>query len=934
MSSPLNKLLLIASALLLTSCGGGSSTSSATVASTQAAITVTLSSSSASIYESSSSVVTITATLSRVASSNVSVGISTSGTATEGTDYSEISDITITAGSTTGTATLNPTSDTTYESNNETVIISISSVTGGGASESGTQSVTITINEHALNSGTTLTYSSSNATTQAATAEFKYINYSSAASSQNPLEVINAHRAYGYGLTGSGKTIAILDSGFYTGHQELDNKTITTYGTVDAATGISSSADHGLFVSSVAAGEDDGSGLQGVAPAASLHIADYTNLNGETYLPNHWANATDNASSAVVQNNSWGIDYQIDTLQSDISSNNWTNDYGIAQKWNSSGYTANEESATSYITALNNFQEHGVIVYALSNTSSYTDADFQAALPVLFSQLNEAWITAVNIEITGSSGNETYTRKSAPCGSTASYCLGADGWELNGAAYSSNGTNYYWQGASGTSLVAPQISGAVALLAEAFPNHTPSQLTDRLLASADNTFYTHSAEVAFANGIKHGFNTEYGHGVMDIYAALNPITTSSSTRVLTGDSIFTSPSFQLNASRLSTSRSFGDSLRMGLKETTAYTYDDLNGGFKYDLSSQISLSTTNAPSVNLNSELTALSDSINNLVNPKRRQNYNQELVNLSSLGGKKAVLTVGASSPPVQSFFDSNLDSSTTLANYQTPFLDPYEGGIGVGSSFEFSNSRLLLGATIPIEEASGITIGLRKSVVASFEYGKPSEQSLTIMAGVTRDKDTLLGSRGTEGFTLNGSKSNTVFSAIKAQKQISDYVSLVGIATHANTNLKNSNESLIDSASGVKSSSIALIGNIRNISGDDHLSVYVSQPNRVNSGSIAFRLGGLADSNGSISYNKKDVELLTSGRQIDYGLFYRRDFSEGFALSVKHMITKNLNHQKHLGILHSSYIGIKYQGMKFGLSTVPVDSSINSEFSYLMLF
>ena len=72
----------------------------------------------------------------------------------------------------------------------------------------------------------------------------------------------------------------------------------------------------------------------------------------------------------------WGINYQIDSLKSDISSNNWTNAYGIAQKFHSTGYTANEASANAYITALNNFQDHGVIVYALSNTSSYTDADF------------------------------------------------------------------------------------------------------------------------------------------------------------------------------------------------------------------------------------------------------------------------------------------------------------------------------------------------------------------------------------------------------------------------------------------------------------------------------------------------------------------------------------------------------------------------------
>ena len=306
-----------------------------------------------------------------------------------------------------------------------------------------------------LDSGTSQTYNSSNATTQAATTEFQYFNYSSAASTQNPLEVINAHKAYGYGLTGSGETIAIIDAGFDTSHNELNAKTINQFGTQTVATGVNATADHGLIVSSVAAGEDDSSGIQGVAPSANLHLASYNQSNGNTYYPTHWANATDNASSAIVQNNSWGIDYQIDTLQSDISSNGWTDAYSIAQKWNSSGYTANEASANAYITALNNFQDHGVIVYALSNNTAYTDADFQAALPVLFSQLEEAWITGVNVEITGSSGNETYTRMSAPCGSTAKYCLGADGYQIVGAAYDNSNTSSYWAGVSGTSFCCP-----------------------------------------------------------------------------------------------------------------------------------------------------------------------------------------------------------------------------------------------------------------------------------------------------------------------------------------------------------------------------------------------------------------------------------------------------------------------------------------------
>ena len=75
------------------------------------------------------------------------MALSTSGTGTEGTDYATISDITITAGSTTGTATFTPIDDNVYEGN-ETGIVAISSVSGGSATEDGTQSVTITITEN------------------------------------------------------------------------------------------------------------------------------------------------------------------------------------------------------------------------------------------------------------------------------------------------------------------------------------------------------------------------------------------------------------------------------------------------------------------------------------------------------------------------------------------------------------------------------------------------------------------------------------------------------------------------------------------------------------------------------------------------------------------------------------------------------------------
>ena len=64
----------------------------------------------------------ITATLSIATTADVTVALSTSGTGTEGTDYGTISDITISAGTTTGTASFTPTDDSVYEGN-ETGIV-------------------------------------------------------------------------------------------------------------------------------------------------------------------------------------------------------------------------------------------------------------------------------------------------------------------------------------------------------------------------------------------------------------------------------------------------------------------------------------------------------------------------------------------------------------------------------------------------------------------------------------------------------------------------------------------------------------------------------------------------------------------------------------------------------------------------------------------
>ncbi|MBF0446171.1 MAG: hypothetical protein HQL68_11335, partial [Magnetococcales bacterium] len=90
----------------------------------------------------------LTATLSEVSSSAVTVTLAYTGTATIDTDYTAATSIVIAAGSTTGTTNITSTDDATKDIS-ETVIVDIASVTSTYL-ESGTQQVTATITDDSI----------------------------------------------------------------------------------------------------------------------------------------------------------------------------------------------------------------------------------------------------------------------------------------------------------------------------------------------------------------------------------------------------------------------------------------------------------------------------------------------------------------------------------------------------------------------------------------------------------------------------------------------------------------------------------------------------------------------------------------------------------------------------------------------------------------
>ncbi|WP_420606942.1 S8 family peptidase [Novosphingopyxis sp.] len=138
---------------------------------------------------------------------------------------------------------------------------------------------------------------------------------------------------------------------------------------------------------------------------------------------------------------------------------------------------------------------------------------------------------------------------------------------------------------NGTSFSAPQISGAAALLAQAFPNLTGAQIVEILLRSARDAGAT-------------GTDSVYGRGILDIAAAFDPQGATS----LAGSTTFVA----LGESAGTTSGAMGDA---GLAQAalSAVLLDSYDRAYTTDLGYGL---TGSAPSYKLTGALTDRSRSV------------------------------------------------------------------------------------------------------------------------------------------------------------------------------------------------------------------------------------------------------------------------------------------------------------------------------------
>jgi hypothetical protein len=916
--------------------------------------------SSTSVGECDSDV-TITANLTAAHSSDVTIIYTVGGTATKDTDYTiSTTTSTLVAGSTSVSITISPTNDTTAETS-ETVIVAASV---SGVSTTGNTSTTITIHDYVLKCNTT-------AFTEGSTSDQNTIKNQTAwkafqgttvrTDPVHPFNQMNLHKVQSFSsgstaLKGSTETIHIADFNCNDDHEIYDNKTVTNLddgGSGESTFQTATAAKHHCQAVAAFANGDASSGRIGVAPEADIILSSIPDTN--THSTSAQAHAADldivRAAGAIVSNHSWGM---ADAFSGgDVDNAAEFDSYMTAQGFTieeTFGKLRHNDTGSSsiaawntWITALKNYQETGVIVFASGNDTAESDAGIMAAIPYWYdgtkhsTDLTKAWINAIVMEYTGDSdltniASSEVTLRGNPCGKTAAFCLSVDAWDMLSAEYvDGSGDSIYRlnsdSGSSfGSSYSAPMISGGIALMAQAFPNHTPEQLVDRVLASANNKFFTPDGNTTFTThgaSIVHGYDTTFGHGIPDFYAALSPITSSSNPasgfgfasppQSGGGDGGGSVPFSQIKKlsvydTSMKASSSFGDGIMNGLKGKTAYAYDALNGGFKYNVNDFINYDALAEQKIDH-----TLDQEINFLRNFRFSESkitkdfnvYAGEYINFRDKFNRGLSITLDQPNIALQNF---NLYNNK---DYKNPFTSENKG-VGFNNKFYFFGNNVLLGYNNskfnPLTSINDNLVVPMETLALSINLDSNNFDLLSFTTGLIKEENTFLLSKGSGAFNLNDKDNLSNFFGFNFSKNLNSLGNIYFSSMFGSSKLDNAKNSLIVDTSNVLSSSFEVNYELKNLFNNDQFSISLSQPNRVEKGDMTFRFVGLADKNGILPYQDHKLSLSPSGRQKDLIVSYYKNHSRNLKTGIKAVLTDDLGHVKNNSLDTSLLLSASY--------------------------
>ncbi len=341
--------------------------------------------------------------------------------------------------------------------------------------------------------------------------------------------------AYTAGASGAGVTVAVIDSGIAVSNAEFAGRIHVASADLAGSRGLQDEGGHGTAVSAVLAAAKDDVGIQGIAFASTILVArtdspgtcvDTTPVTGGC---SHDDNAIARGVDLAVANSARVINISL------------------------GGSPAN----STLRNAINRATAAGIIIVISAGNEGVTDP-VAAVDPDPLAQIANTAVARGLVIIAGAldATNTALRDFSNKAGNGASHYLGALGSRLT--TINQNGTLLSY---SGTSFSAPVLSGAVALVAQAFPNLTSAQIVDLLFRTATDLGTV-------------GVDTTYGYGALDLAKAFAPQGSMS----LAGSTI------PLSSTSGQTSSAMGNAGQTGL---STVALDEYGRAYALDISSGI-----------------------------------------------------------------------------------------------------------------------------------------------------------------------------------------------------------------------------------------------------------------------------------------------------------------------------------------------------------
>lgn len=351
------------------------------------------------------------------------------------------------------------------------------------------------------------------------------------------------------GFTGDDSIIAIVDTGIDSDSPEFAGRIHPDSADVAGNRGIDGEDDHGTNVAMVAAAARDDTGVLGIAfDAQVLAIrADEPGSCG-TDTPQDASLSCLFADTAIAA----GVDLAVNSGAKVVN---------LSLGGGGASQVLLDAVARASAAGV-------VVVVAAGNSGDGSDPNIPADQPDPFA-ISIRQAGGDNVIIVGSvDADGNFSGFSNQAGNESQFYLTARGEQVccvydEGELFveTINGQEFVTV-FSGTSFSAPQVAGAVALLAQAFPNLTGQEIVEILLESAADAGAT-------------GTDVIFGRGILDIAAAFEP----AGTTTLAGDTARLPLSDRIAV----TSPAMGDAL--GSQGLQTIVTDKYNRAYRYELSS-------------------------------------------------------------------------------------------------------------------------------------------------------------------------------------------------------------------------------------------------------------------------------------------------------------------------------------------------------------